>query len=117
MNPNNFTASPTNTLTLDILDDLKKTLNLRPLPRDEFFVNPVVMEAFKKESRQGPNLITTMMGMPIFLMENQKADCWVISDPHLAKAYRSGTISEEELKRMNDKRHQILEISESQEKK
>lgn len=106
------TGYPSSTLTPDILADCMKLLaNPPPMPRAHF-VNPQVMEALKKESVPAPHPISSILGMPFFVMENQKADCWIISDPHLAKAYREGHISEDALKRMNDR---IVEIRTSQE--
>jgi hypothetical protein len=71
-----------------------------------------VLEALQKEFKPAPNTISAMMGMQLVAMPNQKADCWMISDPHLAKAYRNGDISEETLKRFYE---MVSEIRLSQE--
>lgn len=105
-------CSPSSTLTPDILEECRKMLANPPMPRADHFVNPQVMEALKKETLPAPHPISSILGMPFFVMENQKADCWVISDPHIAAAYRNGDISEDTLKRMNDR---IVEIRASQE--
>jgi hypothetical protein len=105
-------CSPSSTLTHDILEECRKMLANPPMPRADHFVSPRAMEALRRESTPSPDPISRMLGMDVFVMEDQKADAWVITDPHIAAAYRKGEISEDVLKRMSDR---IAEIRASQE--
>jgi hypothetical protein len=92
-------CSPSSTLTPDILAKCRQMLAQPPPPRGDHFVSMRVLESLQKEFKPAPNTMSAMIGMQLVAMPNQKADCWMISDPHLAKAYRNGDISEETLKR------------------
>lgn len=121
MKLNSFTGSnathcsPASTLTPDILADCVKLLANppAPIPRADYFVNPQVMEALKKESVPATHPISSMLGMPFFVMENQKAQGWLISDPLLAKAYRDGDITEEQLARFHERVQEICASKEN----
>jgi hypothetical protein len=82
-------------------------LLIGPTPHADHFVTPRVMEGLKKESEPSSRLLASISGLPFVAMENQKADCWIISDPYIAEAYRNGYISEDVLKRMNDRMEEI----------
>jgi hypothetical protein len=105
-------CSPSSTLTPDILEECRKMLANPPMPRADHFVSPRAMEALRRESTPSPHPISNLLGMDVFVMENQKADAWVISDPHIAAAYRKGDISEETLKRYYER---VVEIRASRE--
>jgi len=94
-------------LTPELLEECRKMFTIEVMPRADFFLNPQAMEALTREKTPAPDPISSILGMPFFVMENQKADCWVISDPQIAKAYRNGDISEETLKCLKEK---IVEI-------
>ncbi|MEO5715035.1 MAG: hypothetical protein ABIT37_16270 [Luteolibacter sp.] len=104
---NAATGSPSSGLTLDILKECQKMLTTPPPPRADHFVSSKVMEALRRESTPAPHPISRLLGMDFFVMENQKADAWVITDPHIAAAYRKGEISEETLARYHERVMQI----------
>lgn len=60
----------------------------------------VALDNSTSDTRSNDGLYSSFYGFDVFVVEDQKADCWLISDPKIAKAYRNGWITEELLERM-----------------
>lgn len=91
--------TPDQRLTPEKLLEYQKMLTAAPTdsPDATHFITPNVMALLKKDSvLVQPSIID--IGLPFYVKEDQKADCWIISDPVLADAYRDGRITEDTLK-------------------
>lgn len=61
------------------------------------FLSQPVMTAIEKEAvpdGDKPPVYSTLFGLPMFAMPNQKSDCIVINNKKIAEAYKDGVISE-----------------------
>ena len=92
-------SSPANcaALTPNTISDLLQKIADIPQPKETYFLSSRGMKAVRYESiteTETPPVISTLLGLPLMVMPDQKSDCIIIGDAKIAEAYRDGVISE-----------------------
>lgn len=80
------------TFNLETLREVQKSIP--QLEHKELFVRPDINTRLAAELKA---TTAEFLGLSVFVKHDQKMPCWAITDEKLAKAYRDGFITEDQL--------------------